>query len=88
MTITARYASRCATCAQPIHVGEQIEWNKGSPSRHTTCPAQSATPVLAARKPRAVRRSGGKWTGCSCGSIEEYPRPTDCASCRFDHFDC
>jgi hypothetical protein len=25
------------------------------------------------------------WTGCSCGSIEGHPRPSDCASCRFDN---
>lgn len=31
-------------------------------------------------------RSGrrGTWTGCSCGSVEEYERPNDCASCRHD----
>lgn len=29
-------------------------------------------------------RSRGTWTGCSCGSIEEYSRDSDCAQCRFD----
>lgn len=24
------------------------------------------------------------WTGCSCGSIEGHPRPSDCFSCRHD----
>lgn len=30
------------------------------------------------------RRSRGTWTGCSCGSVEEYSRPSDCASCEHD----
>jgi len=29
-----------------------------------------------------VRR--GTWTGCSCGSVEEYERENDCASCAHD----
>lgn len=33
-------------------------------------------------------RGSRTWTGCSCGSIEEYSRPSDCASCRFDAEDC
>lgn len=35
-----------------------------------------------------ARRSRGTWTGCSCGSVEEYDRPSDCWSCRFDRDDC
>ena len=32
-------------------------------------------------------RSGGRgrWTGCSCGSIEDQPRDSDCASCQHDY---
>lgn len=30
------------------------------------------------------RRSRGTWTGCSCGSIEEYTRDSDCATCQHD----
>lgn len=33
-------------------------------------------------------RGRGTWTGCSCGSVEEYGRKSDCASCRFDRDDC
>lgn len=29
-------------------------------------------------------RRRGTWTGCSCGSVEEYERDSDCASCRHD----
>jgi len=43
MTITAKYASKCATCGQAIPVGAQIEWSKGSPARHTSCAAAPAT---------------------------------------------
>jgi len=31
--------------------------------------------------------SRGRWTGCSCGSIEDQPRKSDCRSCRFENFD-
>lgn len=26
----------------------------------------------------------GTWTGCRCGSVEEYERPGDCRSCQHD----
>ena len=29
-------------------------------------------------------RRRGTWTGCSCGSVEEYERDGDCFSCRHD----
>jgi hypothetical protein len=29
-------------------------------------------------------RGRGTWTGCSCGSVEEYARASDCRSCRHD----
>ena len=45
MTITAKYASRCATCGQTITPGARIEWAKGSPVRHTSCEATSAAPT-------------------------------------------
>lgn len=38
---------------------------------------------IASSAPR-TRRERGTWTGCSCGSIEEYERDGDCASCQFD----
>jgi len=31
-------------------------------------------------------RSRGTWTGCSCGSVEEYERSSDCASCTYDRY--
>jgi hypothetical protein len=36
-----------------------------------------------------VRTSGsrGTRTGCRCGSIEEYSKPSDCRQCRFDQDD-
>lgn len=34
---------------------------------------------------RSSRRSRGTWTGCSCGSVEEYGRDSDCATCAYDH---
>jgi hypothetical protein len=35
----------------------------------------------------ARRTSRGQRTGCSCGSIEDTPRKSDCASCRFENED-
>jgi len=33
---------------------------------------------------RATHRTGGKWTGCSCGSRDGVSRPSDCFTCRHD----
>jgi len=97
MTITAKFASRCAICGEPITPGTTIEWAKGQPVRHTSCPTASdglptATYVgrvthadmLAGRR---AGRGSRRWTGCRCGSIEGYSRASDCRSCRFDQDD-
>lgn len=55
MTITARYASRCACCHQPITVGQQIEWSRGTPARHVEC---STARVESPRRPFRCRRCG------------------------------
>lgn len=34
---------------------------------------------------RSYSRPRGRWTGCSCGSIEDHPRDSDCASCQHDY---
>jgi hypothetical protein len=60
MTITARYASRCATCSRPIAVGEQIEWTKGQPARHPGCAARPATTA----SERTVTRPAGRCDEC------------------------
>ena len=49
MTITAKFASRCASCGQTITPGTKIEWIKGSTVRHTSCEATSAAPVAPKR---------------------------------------
>lgn len=36
---------------------------------------------------RSMRALRGRRTGCSCGSIEDSPRESDCASCQFENFD-
>jgi len=33
---------------------------------------------------RGARGTRGTWTGCACGSVEEYERPGDCRSCQHD----
>lgn len=79
MTITARYAATCSTCRRPIAPGAKIEWSKGQPVRHTSCSAAAMAPATA-----RTSRSRGTWTGCRCGSVEEYERDSDCRSCRHD----
>lgn len=84
MTITAKYASRCASCSQPVTPGATIEWSKGAPVRHSSCtPVQARGSSSTGAHGRATRTR----TGCSCGSVEEYSRDSDCQSCRFDQDD-
>jgi len=41
--------------------------------------------TLAAVAPKgAAAEPRGRRTGCSCGSIEDSPRDSDCASCQHD----
>jgi uncharacterized OB-fold protein len=55
MTITARYASRCASCGQAVTPGQQIEWTKGSPARHTDCQSPAAAPVASVSSSKRPR---------------------------------
>lgn len=87
MIITAKYASTCPCCSVRIVPGTPVEWSKGSPARHVGCKGGAVTMST----PRPAYRSSaprGRRTGCYCGSIEDHPRKSDCASCRFDHYDC
>lgn len=94
MTITAKYAATCPCCNRPISVGDKIEWSKGSKARHAACAASGSQSATAAPRAsntvssrRPVRSTGrGTWTGCSCGSVEEYERNSDCGSCRHDRY--
>ena len=50
----------------------------------------SVCSMISDARPLSPQRGGsgrsrrGTWTGCSCGSVEEYERPGDCRSCRHD----
>jgi hypothetical protein len=44
VTITARFASICPACQQPIPVGAPIEWTRGQPAQHAACAAAPLTP--------------------------------------------
>lgn len=51
MTITAKFASRCTSCHQPVAIGDRVEWIKGiSGVRHTVCGAASATTTTPAKR--------------------------------------
>ena len=34
--------------------------------------------------PKTPGRSRGTWTGCSCGSVQEYTKASDCWTCKHD----
>lgn len=48
-------------------------WSDGQVALYTVAPAAQSS----------ARR--GRWTGCSCGSIEGQPRKSDCLTCRIDN---
>lgn len=55
MTITAKYPGKCGSCGQQISVGQEIEWTRGAPSRHTDCQRAAAAP---APRPGTCQRCG------------------------------
>ena len=62
MTITARFPGCCSQCGGRIQAGEQIEWAKGRPTRHATCPTATKRPaepdhLIALAPPRATGRN-------------------------------
>jgi len=87
MIITAKFASVCPCCSGRITPGAKVEWNKGSKASHVACGTASASysrvPVRGATFAGSASR--GRWTGCRCGSIEDQPRDSDCASCQHDY---
>lgn len=102
MTITAKFASRCATCGETITPGTKIEWTKGAPVRHTACPTTgvatviSSTRVLVADMPRprySSQRDPDMYTDRRTG--ETLMRGCGqcrrlgrmCKSCAFDEYD-
>jgi len=38
MVIRAKYSGVCADCGEEIAVGAEIEWSRGQPARHVSCP--------------------------------------------------
>lgn len=50
--------------------------------------AARARELVASAPKRSFRRGGqrrrGTWTGCRCGSVEEYSKPSDCWTCQHD----
>lgn len=59
MIITAKFASTCLCCRQPIAVGSKIEWTKGSPAVHPQCKGTAAVaPVRRANNYDANKFNG------------------------------
>lgn len=59
MTITARFPGRCWTCNGPIAKGEEIEWSKGSPTKHIACAGTSAAQAAKPATQALSGRTGG-----------------------------
>lgn len=62
MVITAKFPSRCTTCGTSIAIGTKINWERGSPASHVTCPAKAGTAVTTgtgARKPDVLYNAAG-----------------------------
>jgi hypothetical protein len=53
VTITAKFPSVCRNCGCAIAVGSKIEWSKGSPAVHTTCPGRGTPKAERSRAGRA-----------------------------------
>lgn len=65
MTITARYAATCPTCADQILPGQSIEWSQGARARHTACPVRTmATINAAAMAPASPARGSSVCRSC------------------------
>jgi hypothetical protein len=46
MVISAKFASTCPKCGQPIRMGTRIDWSKGCKAKHVECPSgESAAPA-------------------------------------------
>jgi hypothetical protein len=74
MTIKARYAGRCGRCGGAINAGDEMEWSRGQPTRHLTCPASTATTEPTAD---VIHIGGGSGYGCegwAVGAVIARPR--------------
>ena len=72
VTITTKAGkSWSARVSQVVWSGEGV----------TLCATSSLDRPAASSARQAPR---GRWTGCRCGSREDNPRDSDCASCRYD----
>ena len=46
MQITAKYASMCPSCGQPIALGSQVEWERDKKAVHVKCPERSGLRLI------------------------------------------
>lgn len=60
-TLQARYTGECAACGGAIRVGDMIEYQRGTPTRHAGCRAgrvlRTAAPAAARRAAPAARKT-------------------------------
>ena len=76
MTMQAKFPGHCPTCGQPIHPGDEIEWERGRKATHTQCPdAPSRTESLPADAIRISRGEGYGGQAMEPGQLLRY-RPS------------
>ena len=63
---------------------ERVVWAGGGVSIVATA-SMDRSAAAPRYTPTASRSSArGTWTGCRCGSVEEYAKASDCRDCRHD----
>lgn len=78
LTTTAADPTHCAICGADASRARRIGYGQA------TCSGPAKAPAAPAARPATKPATRGTWTGCKCGSVVEYERPSDCASCRHD----
>ena len=94
MTIAAKYSTKCPACNVMISAGAQVEWSKGSPARHVSCPGAAASSrpsaqvgylrVGQATRYTSARRSSGGGSAASVPGYSSYCTGRDSCGC----YDC
>lgn len=64
--------------------GWSVPADKASAARALVAGAAAPAPRSSDTYSRSTSRPRGTRTGCSCGSVEEYSKSSDCWTCRHD----
>lgn len=83
-----KFSGFCVTCLKQVAAGHGALTKSASGAWVVQCGAQTNGRVTVARTKQTYGRTAatkrGTRTGCSCGSVEEYTKSSDCFSCKHD----